>query len=367
MRRIFIPVLSLASLLMIASASVAQNNNPTTQCDVTPNVQCNTPIEDFQTDPAVKGYTFQNVAWINTGNRRVGTATATGNTTYGIETPAFYITSFGNLTVGFTITTGSGSNDVFAGGAIPLTINIRNSGDVIVASCTAYTIPSAGTYCFTIGDADLLVGGLLKYEFLFTTPVGLTGSRVFGFDDLAVGAGQQAVLPVKFAQFTAKTVSSGVLLNWTIDAEENTKGYEIERSADGRNYAPIAPVMADGSRSYSYVDTKPLADGYYRIKATDYDGKFGFSNIVRMKGGVANVVIKGFLSNSNLLTVQHDSAPAGSRISVTSADGRLVKSVTVVSGAQQTQIDVSAVRTGLMLVRYETSTGVAETIKIVKQ
>lgn len=367
MRRIFIPVLTLASLFFISKNVSAQNNNPTTQCQVAVNAQCDTPIEDFSTDPSAKGYTFQNLAWISTGNNRVGTTTATGGQTYRLTTPSFYITSFGSLTVGLTVGSGSGSNNVFAAGSLPLTINILNSNNVVVATCSNFTIASAGTYCFNIGDADLLVGGMLKYEFVFTTPVALSGTRILDLDNLAVGAGQQAVLPVKFAAFTAKSISSGVQLNWTIDAEENTKGYEIERSADGRNYAPIAPIMADGSRSYTFVDTKPLADGYYRIKALDNDGKFGYSNIVRMKGGVSNVVIKGFLSSSNLLMVQHDVAPAGTRISVTSADGRLVKSVVVAPGAQQTSVDVSSVRSGLMLVRYETSTGVAETIKIVKQ
>ena len=367
MRRIFIPLFSLASLLLVSAASNAQNNNPTTQCLVVANAQCNTAVEDFEADPSVKGYTFTNLTWTTAGNNRLATVSATGGNTFTVTTPSFFIQTFGSLTVGFSVVTGTGSNDVFAAGALPLTLNILNSSNVLVATCTSFSITAAGSYCFTIGDGDLLSGGMYKYQFVISTPAGLTGSRILGIDDVAFGANQQAVLPVKFAQFTAKSVSAGVQLNWTIDAEENTKGYEVERSADGRNYAPIAPISATGARTYVYLDTKPLADGFYRIKATDFDGKFGFSNILHMKGGVSSVVIKGFLSSSTLLTVQHDEAPVGTKISVTSADGRLLKSVVVAKGSQQTSIDVSSVRSGLMLVRYETSTGVAETIKIVKQ
>jgi len=368
MRRIFIPLFSLASLLVVSAASMAQNNNPTTQCLAVSTAQCNAPIEDFETDPAAKGYTFPGLTWTTAGNNRLASVTATGGSSFTVTTPSFFIQTFGSLTVGFSVESLSGGNDVFAGGALPLTLNILNSSNIVVATCSyPSTLVDDGAYCFTIGDADLLSGGMYKYQFVISVPAGVTGNRVFGFDNVAVGAGQQAVLPVKFAQFTAKSVTAGVQLNWTIDAEENTKGYEIERSADGRNYAPIAPISATGARTYIYVDTKPLADGYYRIRAIDFDGKFGFSNIIHMKGGVSNVVIKGFFSSSNLLMIQHDEAPVGTRISVTTADGRLLKSVAVVKGAQQTSIDVSGARTGLMLVRYETTTGVAETIKIVKQ
>jgi len=367
MRRIFIPLFSLASLLFVTAAS-AQNNNPTTQCLAVASAQCNDPIEDFETDPAAKGYTFPNLTWTTAGNNRLASITATGGSTFTVTTPSFFIQTFGSLTAGFTIESGSGGNDVFVGGALPLTLNILNSSNVVVATCSyPSTLVDDGAYCFTIGDADLLSGGMYKYQFVFSVPAGVTGNRIFGFDNVAVGAGQQAVLPVKFANFSAKSVTAGVQLNWTIDAEENTKGYDIERSADGRNFAPIAPVNANGARSYTFVDTKPLSDGYYRIKAIDFDGKFGFSNIIHMRGGESSVVIKGFFSSSNLLMVQHDEAPVGTKISVTSADGRLLKSVAVVKGSQQTSIDVSGARTGLMLVRYETSTGVAETIKIVKQ
>ena len=175
MRRIFIPLFSLASLLVISVASLAQDNNPTTQCAVSTNAQCNAPIEDFEADPATKGYTFPGLTWTQAGNNRLATVTATGGNTFTITSPSFYVHNFGNLTVGFSVATASGaSNDVFVGGALPLTINILNSSNQLVATCTSFSLAAEGTYCFTIGDADLLSGGLYKYQFVIGIPAGVT-------------------------------------------------------------------------------------------------------------------------------------------------------------------------------------------------
>jgi hypothetical protein len=175
-----------------------------------------------------------------------------------------------------------------------------------------------------------------------------------------------AVLPVKFGAFTAKSSTSAVTLNWTIDAEENTKGYEVERSTDGRNFSAIGVVAATGSRSYSFTDANPVSSAHYRIKALDNDGKFGYSIVLRVKGTESLVDIKAFFSSRNSLVIQHEQATAGSMVSVTTADGKMLKKLAVTAGAQQTMVDVSAARSGLLLVRFESAKGQVETIKVVK-
>jgi hypothetical protein len=183
---------------------------------------------------------------------------------------------------------------------------------------------------------------------------------------LASSEVQTNPLPVKFSAITAKKVTNGVQVDWTIDAEENTKGYEVERSADGRNFASIGFKAAVGAGKYNFTDVNPIADAYYRIRAIDNDGKYGFSNVVRMRGGESEVVIKGFFSNRNQITVQHDAAVDGTVISVVTADGQMLKNVQVVKGSQLTQIDVSSAKPGLLVVRYQSRDKV-ETMKMVKQ
>ncbi|NUN08125.1 MAG: T9SS type A sorting domain-containing protein [Ignavibacteriaceae bacterium] len=92
-------------------------------------------------------------------------------------------------------------------------------------------------------------------------------------------------LPVELNSFAAAGGKDGIQLNWSTATELNNKGFEIERSADGINYAVIAFVDGKGTstsiQNYSYND-KPNAYGtyYYRLKQVDFDGTFALSSVV---------------------------------------------------------------------------------------
>jgi hypothetical protein len=174
-------------------------------------------------------------------------------------------------------------------------------------------------------------------------------------------------LPVHFGRFDVKAANGGVGLTWAIEMEENVKGYEIQRSGDGRGFTTIGFVAAGFEKSYSYVDSKPLSTGFYRIKSVDNDGKYMYSIVVVYKGGQFAVPLKAYMSSKNTMTVQHNEAVSGSLLSISSADGRLVKSMVPNSGSQQTLVDLSTAKPGLYLVRFENGTGGAETLKVIKQ
>lgn len=85
-------------------------------------------------------------------------------------------------------------------------------------------------------------------------------------------------LPVDFQSFSITKSSNGAQLSWIVANEINLKSYEVERSADGRNFKAIATINAVGTEKYNYTD-KELSNGinYYRIKAIDKDGSFKYS------------------------------------------------------------------------------------------
>ena len=189
----------------------------------------------------------------------------------------------------------------------------------------------------------------------------------FGIDkNASTPAG--AALPVKFSSLDARAANNAVSLKWNVATEENVNGYEIERSADGRNYSKIGFVAADGQSSYSFVDSKAISIAYYRIKSVDKDGKYGYSTIAMVKAGNSMIVLKAFptpfIKN---VSIQHPSAAAGSSITVSSEDGRIVKSIVPAAGTQQTDIVLSSAKAGLYLVRYVSGSGEVETLKILKQ
>jgi hypothetical protein len=99
-------------------------------------------------------------------------------------------------------------------------------------------------------------------------------------------------LPIKLISFDAKLRNNNVSLTWATAAEINNDFFTIERSTDGQTFEPILTKRGAGNSTvtleYEANDPNPL-DGYsyYRLKQTDYDGHFSYSDVetVKNKGG----------------------------------------------------------------------------------
>ncbi len=103
-------------------------------------------------------------------------------------------------------------------------------------------------------------------------------------------------LPVTWLSFTGRYFNGSVDLNWSTSLEVNNEEYTIERSADGQSFTTIGNVAGVGNTSsisrYSFKDSNPLSgSAYYRIKQTDRDGKFSYSEVIRVSNG--EVALKG--------------------------------------------------------------------------
>ncbi len=111
-------------------------------------------------------------------------------------------------------------------------------------------------------------------------------------------------LPIELLSFTAVAKDAYVQLNWATASEINNDYFTIERSIDGINFATIAIVDGAGNSSqilnYSAVDNAPLNGiAYYRLKQTDYDGQFDYSNLVAVEFNNMNDFIFNIYPNPN--------------------------------------------------------------------
>ena len=92
-------------------------------------------------------------------------------------------------------------------------------------------------------------------------------------------------LPISLLSFNAAPAGNTVKLNWVTATETNNDYFTIERSMDSEKFYEIGKVKGAGNSistlSYSYTDLAPLAGvAYYRLKQTDYNGKFEYFKIV---------------------------------------------------------------------------------------
>ena len=95
-------------------------------------------------------------------------------------------------------------------------------------------------------------------------------------------------LPVRLLSFSGKTVDKINLLAWTTATEQNNAGFEVERSRDGATFEIIGFVRGNGNstsqKDYGFTDNQPFAGiNYYRLKQTDFDGKYEYSNTISLK------------------------------------------------------------------------------------
>jgi hypothetical protein len=319
--------------------------------------------ENFNNGSTTSLSGFFGAGWtkvIQGSNEYISIPAATEGTTYSLATRSY--TTFANtLNLKFNI---SGSSKVSS-----YSIYIQTATSTTLLGTISHGANGvSGDQCLQINNWSLR-NQTFRFVINFTTDAGTDGRGTLNFDNYAltnvIAAAQP--LPVHFARVDVKAVNAGVGLTWNIDMQENVKGYEIQRSGDGRGFTTIGFVEASLSNSYSYVDNKPLATGFYRIKSVDNDGKYMYSIVVVFKGGQFAVPMKAYMSSKNTMTVQHNEAVSGSLLSISSADGRLVKSLVPNSGSQQTLVDLSTAKPGLYLVRFENGTGGAETLKVIKQ
>ena len=91
-------------------------------------------------------------------------------------------------------------------------------------------------------------------------------------------------LPVELMAFNAVKKNNDVALTWETASEKNCKGFEIQSSADGKNYEALDFVASQNgntsySQRYAYTDRIVKKEGlmYYRLKQIDLDGTVAYS------------------------------------------------------------------------------------------
>ena len=96
------------------------------------------------------------------------------------------------------------------------------------------------------------------------------------------------ILPINLISFEANVNEDRVDLKWITAAEVNNNFFTIEKSENGKAWevALVSPGAGNSSQMLEYFesDYSPKKGvSYYRLKQTDYDGKYTYSNIVPVK------------------------------------------------------------------------------------
>jgi hypothetical protein len=290
-------------------------------------------------------------------------------TTTTLESPVYFYTSAQSATYfKYNLATTTGSS-LITGYSITLyceTLTAQSCSNTV-----SYPVTTTGTdYYFSISPLTAIPSNKYYKVVITLTLAGGGNKDVFATSFQSNGrlAPAGTILPVKFSSFDVNASDNTNNLVWNVGVEENLSGYEVERSADGRSFSRIAFVNAAGSSRYAYADSKISGTVYYRITSVDVDGRFGYSPVVAVKNGDASVVLNAFpMPVISDVTIQHAKATKGSLITISSVEGRTIKSITPAAGAQQTVINFSSLNKGVYMLRFTTTEGAVETLKLIRQ
>lgn len=185
-------------------------------------------------------------------------------------------------------------------------------------------------------------------------------------------------LPVELINFKAVIQgSSEVMLLWSTASEKDNLGYDVERSADNRNWTALGFVPGSGTSAekheYNFHDNTPFAGvNYYRLKQMDTDGQYQYTPMVvaDVRGGGSQFDVFPNPSASGALSVRAVSTKEGDALlEVYSWAGLRVYKETfrAYEGTIVSPLDMTTFPKGTYTARLEMPDGTVQFKKIVLQ
>lgn len=128
---------------------------------------------------------------------------------------------------------------------------------------------------------SILVLALSQVGFSQIYSVGNNAGFAFSYVE---GEGAVVPLPIELTNFIAYVQNSWVNLEWQTASEINNDYFTVEKSKTAIDWIIITKVNGAGNSSntlsYSTTDQTPYNGiSYYRLKQTDFDGKYSYSQI----------------------------------------------------------------------------------------
>ncbi len=207
-----------------------------------------------------------------------------------------------------------------------------------------------GSYVFTVGGDDgyrLSIDGgatwlvdkwnLQSYNTTLSPVVILNGNYDLVVEYFENGGDNRVsfsvqlltILAVNLSTFNATPNGNEVKLDWTVAAGSTPKQFEIQKSDDAIAFKTITTTAAGNNLQYTATDKNTTPGiSYYRLKSTDINGGFYYSNIVAVRITKTDRINNGLFYPSivtgNTVTFKSETTINNAVITVTDINGRTV-------------------------------------------
>jgi hypothetical protein len=156
-------------------------------------------------------------------------------------------------------------------------------------------------------------------------------------------------LPISLLSFEAEKQFNSVILTWATLSEINNDFFTIEKSKDGEQFEFVGTVRGAGNSleklRYELIDPTPFSGvSYYRLKQTDFNGEFTYSELRAVEFVNSNIVSESNIypnpTNGDQLYFNLNSLEKGDlELQIRTMKGELVKTRLIVLDGMDTNYE----------------------------
>ncbi|OYT10507.1 MAG: hypothetical protein B6I18_08750, partial [Bacteroidetes bacterium 4572_112] len=326
------------------------NNNQSNSIDLT-----NVYVRYYNSNPGAVSSTYQLSGSISSKGHIVVTQNAT---------------NFNNYYTPVTADFEAGGNFFFNGGDDGVDI-IYDNGAKAITILDAFNDNGSGASSWTWDDANV-------YERKST---GTDGAIISNWNENTSGTGTPKAtndgqaLPIDLLSFTTKVHNNSIVLLWQTATEENNDYFTIERSYNAKDFAEVVQVAGAGNSNqilnyrYNDVNADLSQTIYYKLKQTDYDGKYTYSNIISVNSK-SNVfeIIDSYANNGIINISINSNVENAASIELYDITGSIIynNKIELKKGINSYKIDATKYAIGLYFIRVGNNVQTLNTKLIIK-
>jgi hypothetical protein len=178
-------------------------------------------------------------------------------------------------------------------------------------------------------------------------------------------------LPIELLNFYANPEENSVLLSWETASEINNDYFTLEKSVNGEVFYEIGKVPGAGNSthtlSYDFVDTKPLSGiSYYRLKQTDFDGQYSYSQPVPVNFNSRNFISSAFPNPASDKVYISTDPETDYQIIIRNMEGREIKNIPAIEKQRLYTVGIPDLAKGIYFIELK-STYDTQFIKLIKE
>lgn len=249
-------------------------------------------------------------------------------------------TNIGDSTLSVNFTNGNGQGRIVVA-RLNTTIAVAPSNNMLYNANTTFGLGAttgAGNWVVYNGNASTVNVTGLSILTNYVFDVYEYNGKYMHVLFTTAASNNATTLTVRMLSFDASNVRGDVKLTWSTASELNNKGFEVERSVDGKRFSSIGfvkgAVNSNVVTKYNSSDNQAFSKAgvntlYYRLKQVDLDGKVSFTDVRKVTADkLANFEVVAYpvpFDRSFNLSISSIGTSKAS-ISIYDMQGRLVSS-----------------------------------------